>query len=363
MPSQETTGHTEAHEDRPQNGGAVDAVRTQTTHDVHNELGVEATEVPREHFALHDIDVESVDGLPVDAAAVRDSARTRIVTRNRERGGDFSEGEYSRMKYGCGAVASALGQRLADAYILEHLEELRRIDPAQVVVTSSAYKVAPTASNAVMQGFLWRLNEFFLSLGKGPAHPLQISRLTLAQGDYGALTQQEREKRMRENRLYVDAAQVRGMHVIVVDDCSITGAHERNVQELLAPARPASLRFLYLARFVSAEGAQLAQVEDRLNHAAVATPDAVTDLMLRQDFTLNDRVCKYFLSQRIPSDELAEVLAHIIDQGGASRIIQLHRYCLGNGYAIMPQYAERCRIIGQVLQAKGLSRRPPWTPA
>lgn len=336
------------------------SVRASTAAGVRAELSPESREIPRQRFALHEIDVQALDDGPLDAEAVRDPRRCRIVTRNPDHG-EFDEKDYSRMKYGCGTVAATLGARLVDAYIREHLEELSVIDPSDVVVTSSAYKVAPTASHAVMHAALARLNEFFLSLGKGPAHPLQISRLTLAQGDYGTLTQEQREERMRANRLYADASQVRGKHVIVVDDACITGAHERNVMELLSPHAPASIRFLYLAEFADAAGGKFSKVEDRINHADVSSPQAVAELMLRHDFILNDRVCKFFLSRRVPLDELQTVLEDIIDHGGGSRVSLLQRYCLGNGYAVMPEYAERYRIIEAALQARGLWRPGPWS--
>lgn len=329
--------------------------------DLHRQLSPEAREIPQQRFALYEIAAESPDGRPLDAESVRDPKRCHIVTCNSERAGEFSEQEYSRMKYGCGSVAQVLGRRLADSFIKEHLEELGLLDPFDVVVTSSAYKVAPTASNAVMQSFLARLNEFFLFRGKGPAHPVHISRLTLSQGDYGVLTQEQREERMHANRLYVDPSQVQGKHVIIVDDACITGAHERNLTELLAPHSPASLRFLYLAKLAPGENGKFSKIEDRINHADIFSPQNVADLMLRPDFVLNDRVCKFFLSSRMPLENMQPLLENLIEAGGGPQVSLLQHYCLGNGYAAMPQYEERYSVIVRALEAKGLWSSPAWS--
>ena len=315
-------------------------------------LAQETMKIPLSHVSLYNVDVQPVlTNETVNSEDVRNPEAFQIITLN-EGSEDFKETDYSLMKYGCGTVAIRYGTKLAEAYIDAHRSTLETWDPASVVVTSSAYKVAPTASNIVMQGFLARLNRFFLEMQKGPAHPVHISRLSLASGDYGNLTEAQRMQRMRHNKLYVDPAQIQGKHVLIVDDAYITGAHERNVRELLDEQKPASLTFLYIVKLKNGVGGKFPKVEDRINHAAIHKVTDIFTLMRRPDFVPNDRVCKGLLS-RIDSDTLQKELCDVIDDGYGWHVLTLERMALGNGYAGMPEYRQAYQAIHHALLSRG----------
>lgn len=252
-------------------------------------------------------------------------------------GSSFSAELYSRYKYGsrvaAGAFARGLGAAFGDRY-----PELVRTP--RLLIASSPYNYVPTAANSLARELVPILNSTRAGHGLDPAPLVQIERSTTSAGDYGTLSAQARDRSMAANSLSFDrfwSHQVRGAHLIVVDDVKVTGAHQRCLTRASEALPLGSRTFLYVAAFA---GYVDPTVENTLNHSVVKTLGDLAEIVLADDFAWNVRVCKFLLNQDNRGD-LPRFLAGM--PGWFVR--DLHRNSVRDGYAGMGAYAASHAIV------------------
>jgi PRTase ComF-like len=270
----------------------------------------------------------------------------------------FSALQYSRYKYGSAAAAAAFARALGEAFCACHPELVRA---PRLLMTSSPYTYVPTAATALARGLQPVLNAVRAGTGLPPAPFVQVDRIGTAAGDYGTLSAQDRDRRMAANvvsfrRFPPD--QVRGAHLLVVDDVRVTGAHQRSVMRASEDMPFEARIFLYIARFRTAGRGFDPVQEDALNHAAVRTLDDLAQIVTSGDFSWNVRVCKFVLT---PANRPA-LPPFLADMPGWF-VRDLHRNSSRDGYAHMDLYAPSHQLVRAELTRRPARPRPHPHPS
>jgi hypothetical protein len=270
----------------------------------------------------------------------------------------FSAAQYSRYKYGSIAAAEAFARALGEAFSQCRPELVRA---PRLLMTSSPYTHVPTAATALARGLQPVLNAARAVAGLPPAPFVQVERADPAAGDYGTLSAQARDRRMAANVLSFrrfPPEQVRGAHLLVVDDVQVTGAHQRCVIRA-SEAMPFLARtFLYIACFRHpASGCFDPTQEDALNHAAVRTLRDLAGIVADGDFSWNVRVCKFVLHQANRRG-----LPRFLAEMPGWFVRELHRNSCRDGYARMASYAPSHELVrAELARRHGRPRcRPRW---
>lgn len=218
--------------------------------------------------------------------------------------------EYSRFKYGDGNIAKQYG-KLMGRQVIQSFPDL--LDQKVVHVTSSAFKVAPPASSALLEPFLDSINKYSKEEGSDTSFlPLRIHRANLTNGDYATMTIEEREAIVARNGLSLQKdSDIRDQSVLALDDIYVTGSHERSIEHVLAKHNAGITIYSYI---LEAEGGKSQpKIEALINGSAVKAIDDILALTHEENFTPNARLCKYILSQSIADIDrfIAEAPEHV----------------------------------------------------
>jgi hypothetical protein len=280
----------------------------------------------------------------------------------------FSPARYSRYKYGSVAAAEAFARDLATAF-LESRPELARAP--RLLLASSPYARVPAAATTLARHLQPRLNAARARYGLDPAPLVQIERAAASAGDYGTLSAQARDLLMAANALSFrrfKPAQVRGAHLLVVDDVRVTGAHQRCLMRASEALPLAARAFLYVAAFAgispcvtgssTGDGRLDPALEDALNHAAVKTLDDLAAIVEAGDFTWNVRACKFALNPGNRGE-----LPHFLRRMPGWFVRGLYRNSRDDGYARMPVYAPSHAVVRAELSRRSRSPLAACPPA
>jgi len=243
----------------------------------------------------------------------------------------FDSLRYSMFKYGCHASAESYALRMAQ--MIRH--EFPHWRSEEVMMAGSAFKVAPTASEAIANLVYVYLKPFFPLLQK-----IKIRRDSIFPNDYGSLSIAERESLMNRNILWIDEDSLRGKKLIVVDDLRVTGAHEKKITQLVEKSASEVL-FCYVGRLV---GSYQPSCEAHINQSAVGSLADLKDIIRRGHFHVNARVCKYVLSYG-DATELSHFLSNVPEQ-----VLSTLDLCIqGDGYHLMTEYMRNYEILRSAL--------------
>jgi hypothetical protein len=280
----------------------------------------------------------------------------------------FSPARYSRYKYGSVTAAEAFARDLATAF-WESRPELARAP--RLLLASSPYAHVPAAATTLARRLQPRLNAARARCGLDPAPLVQIERAATSAGDYGTLSAQARDQLMAANALSFrrfKPAQVRGAHLLVVDDVRVTGAHQRCLMRASEALPLAARTFLYVAAFSgispsgtgsgTGDGRLDPALEDALNHAAVKTLDDLAAIVEAGDFTWNVRACKFALNPGNRGE-----LPHFLRRMPGWFVRDLHRNSRDDGYARMPVYAPSHAVVRAELSRRSRSPLAACPPA
>ena len=136
----------------------------------------------------------------------------------------FCPDDYSRFKFGDDEVAERFGIGLAEGFIKAHLEK----GPVpQLVVVSSPYSFIPTATFAMKNHFVFRLNRWLALHGHPVLQETKVHRTITYKEDYGELDAAQRLKLIGNDSFHIDKAFLEGKKILFLDDIRITGGHEK----------------------------------------------------------------------------------------------------------------------------------------
>lgn len=282
---------------------------------------------------------------PLAAAPAR---RHAVFTLTPETLGGFDMETYSRFKYGDVEATNHFAGILADA--LEALFPEGGPERAHLAVAPSAYLALPTAAAVVTQRMLARLS----AGGRHVPAALHIGRASHIDKDFSLLTPEQRAAVMGANKLELPPpAALAGRHLVVVDDCRITGAHEECVRQALAAAAaagggPASLTFLYIAMVppelvaaaksgCAASAGFLKGVEGAMNGAAIKSLSDLAPVLCQRGAVLTARTTKFVLQKA--AAEGAPALGAFLAALPPRLMVQLIEGADADGYSSMPALA------------------------
>jgi hypothetical protein len=262
--------------------------------------------------------------------------------------------DYSRYKYGSLTATDAFARALGAALGERHPEVARG---PRLLMTSSPYAYVPTAATTLARRLRPLLNAARAGHGLSPAPLVQVDRIATSAGDYGTLSAQARDRHMAANALSFRRfrpEQVRGAHLLVVDDVRVTGAHQRCLMRASEELPLAARTFLYIASFHGPAGVGFDPTqEDALNHAAVRTLADLAAIVAAGDFAWNVRACKFMLNPANHGD-----LPGFLRRMPGWFVRDLYRNSRGDGYWRMPSYAASHAVV-----RAELGRRHEMLPA
>jgi hypothetical protein len=226
----------------------------------------------------------------------------------------------------------------------------------KLLMTSSRYTYVPTAATTLARSLQPVLNAARAEAGLRPAPLVQVDRIGTSEGDYGTLSAPARDRRMAANVLsfrQFPPDQVRGAHLLVVDDVRVTGAYQRCVTRATDDMPFLARTFLYIACFRSASSRFDPTQENALNHAAVRTLGDLAGIVAGGDFSWNVRVCKFVLDHANRHG-----LPRFLGEMPGWFVRDLHRTSCRDGYARMAAYAPSHEVVrAELARRYGRPRR------
>jgi PRTase ComF-like len=221
--------------------------------------------------------------------------------------------EYSRFKFGDGGVGAKYGTLLGQLVLTDGMAE-QILSQEEVYVSSSAYRVAPPASETLALPFVSSADKTARSVDSDTTfRHFKISKGQMATGNYAAMSFGERSQTIQSDLLLPDGLDLEGKHVVILDDIRVTGLREAALKGLLGKVGASHVSFYYVLNVP--EGKEYPQTEAIININAVKTVDDVLELAMQPEFVPNVRMCKFLLSQSVAEIErfLSTVPAEVAD--------------------------------------------------
>ncbi len=236
--------------------------------------------------------------------------------------------EYSRFKHGDGEAAASYGAMLAREFVEVHPSTL---NSEPLLVTSSAYKVAPSAAHSLVAPFVAELQR--ITGTQTNANAFKIDRAVLTDGDYASLSVEERQQTMERNGLSLpEGLDLRGQSVVLLDDILVTGSHEVVTRKLLDEASAKAIYCGYILRVNGGES--FPEVEALINTQVVRNVDDILAITQEPNFIPNARLCKFILSRPITE------IARFCDEAPPETVKTVKAYIRGDGLDTMLKYSE-----------------------
>lgn len=249
---------------------------------------------------------------------------------------ELSFEDYSRFKYGDGAVS-----RMYGAAIARHLVPLciEYEGDRDLHVTSSAYKIARPASASLVEPFVGMAQAVAYAHGsRGRIVPFKINRANLTDGDYAAMSAEQRSKVMSQNGLNLPKGVViEDQHVVALDDIRVTGSHEVTLDALLRKKGADVVTHAYILDVPN--GKSDPTLEARINKSSVQDIDDLIEVASVKHFAANARFGKRILTER--PDDIRKFVATISPRI-TSRIIN---DAIGDGLDEMDRYKKGFHIL------------------
>lgn len=251
----------------------------------------------------------------------------------------FSSAEYSRFKFGSKSAARKFGTALANGFI-KYLSQ----NPinSQIVVVSSPYDHIPTATFAMKDYFLQRLNEWLVENNMPVAQQSKIHRTRTYHEDYGNMTAAERLSMIENDSFYVDAEFLKGKTILLLDDIRITGGHEIVVSKAMNKyGVKERCIYLYFAQLTNPEVCP--KIENKLNYAFVKRLDDLAQIILNENFIPNTRVVKFMLNR--PLQEFQNFITYQSDKLRST----IYHLAIGNSYHLIPEYKNNLSYLKKII--------------
>lgn len=252
----------------------------------------------------------------------------------------FDADDYSRFKFGDGEVSRYFGTDLADGFIGEHLS--KQPIKKQIVVISSPYSFIPTATFAMKNHFVYRLNRWLANHGYAVVQETKVHRTITYKEDYGELDAEQRINLIGNDSFHIDKDFLVGKTLLFLDDIKITGSHERMIMKMADEyGLQNDIYMLYFAELVNKNIHP--NIENYLNYHHVKNIYHLNDIIKGNDFCINTRIVKYILN----CDH--ESFCIFIQDQDSNFINLLYDMALGNGYHTIEAYTPNLNFIKQNL--------------
>jgi hypothetical protein len=248
----------------------------------------------------------------------------------------FKADDYSRFKFGDEQVAKSFGQDLADGFINEFLKD--NLITGQMVVISSPYLFIPTATFAMKNYFVYRLNRWLVQNGGLVVQEAKVHRTITYKEDYGALSAEERLNLIGNDSFHIDKNYLEGKTLLFLDDIKITGSHERMILKMAkAYELKNDIHMLYFAELVNKDIHP--NIENFLNYHKVKSIFDLEEIINSGKFFINTRIVKYILNCDFSTFSI------FLERQSQEFRHYLYDLSLGNNYHLIETYAENLNFI------------------
>lgn len=255
----------------------------------------------------------------------------------------FNAKEYSKFKYGSTWHSFAFGVELGKALWVWVKENVANGET--VHLSGAPYNNIPVASTALCNYACMYLQTKCSSVD---FKTFKIDREHSYDVDYGNMSAEEREALISQEEFYVDINHLKGEHVILIDDILISGAHERNMQRMVAGwSKHYNVAYAYYA--VLNDSACCPTIEASLNYAEIAKDGSTFESFIfeasvtGQSIALNTRAVKFMLAME------QGMFNACVQAADDSLLNELLMYAYANKYNINPKYAANCKLLKELL--------------
>ncbi len=262
---------------------------------------------------------------------------------NKEASFPFCPDSYSRFKFGDEIAAKQFGEALADGFIKEYL--LQNYPKQQLVVVSSPYSFIPTATFAMKNYFVFRLNRWLAAHCLPVVQETKVHRTITYKEDYGELNAEERMRLIGNDSFHIDSEFLQGKIILFLDDIRITGSHERMIIKMAdAYGLSNEMYLLYFAELTNADIHP--NVENVLNYHFVKSIFDLESIISSDSFFMNTRLVKYILNYDFKTYRV------FIQKQPEAFVNELYDMALGNGYHTIEAYQKNLSFISEHLLSK-----------
>ena len=253
----------------------------------------------------------------------------------------FDINAYSRLKFGSKLSAKLLGRKLAEKFFASYRESLAE---NKFVVLPAAATAVPIASGLLAWQFFNRLNILTSDANLPSVEWSVIHRNVTYKTNYAGMDKEARIKLLSNDQQYFNQDYLDNKHLILIDDCRITGTHEDHMTEIMNSLSMKNPRvFCSYARYTGDDP----KIESQLNHCFVKDVYDLVKLSHEPGHTVTTRVIR-MLMEADPTDLrqcLRGATNGFIEQACSAAII--------NGYNVLPESVENFNIVRD--QAKLIS--------
>jgi len=252
----------------------------------------------------------------------------------------FDAAHYSRFKFGDGQVADNFGTALAEGFIQDVL--MKQSIHQQMVVISSPYSFIPTATFAMKNYFIFRLNRWLAGHNLPVVQETKVNRTITYKEDYGELNAEQRMQLIGNDSFHIDAEFLKDKTLLFLDDIKITGSHERMIAKMIKQYHLTNdIYMLYFAELTNPDIHP--NIENYLNYHEVKSIFDLDTIINSGHFCINTRVVKYILNY----DHTQFCL--FLQNKTKQFISQLYNMALGNSYHTMDSYSLNLNYIKHYL--------------
>ncbi|MNS84469.1 hypothetical protein D3C72_1182980 [compost metagenome] len=241
----------------------------------------------------------------------------------------FNPSEYSRFKFGDGAISKKYGIELAEGFIDQCLRRQKEI--GQLVVISSPFAFIPTATFAMKNHFVNRLNRWLAANSLPVVQKTKIHRKVTYKEDYGALDAEQRMKLIGNDKFHIDKEFIKDKTLIFLDDIRITGSHEKMILKM--SQEYGIDNNAWLLYFAELQDLSIhPKIENFLNYYQVKDLDDLNDIVQNPGFQINTRITKYILNADTKKFD------NFIRNQTPDFIELLYNMAIGNEYHLIEAY-------------------------
>ena len=253
----------------------------------------------------------------------------------------FSPEAYSKFKFGCKETSREFGIALAEAFAWEYI--IPGKITKQIIVISSPYCFIPTATFAMKDYFVQRINQYLIQAGLPVVEETKIHRTITYKEDYGELDAAQRLSLIENDGFHIDTEFIKGKQLIFLDDIKITGSHERVITRMLDNLQvDEECIFAYFAELINSEIHP--RVENYLNYAYVKCLLDLDKIIKNDSFILNTRIVKYMLN----SDPSA--FKAFINYQRTKLVETIYHLAIGNSYHLIEDYQVNLSYLKTLLK-------------
>lgn len=252
----------------------------------------------------------------------------------------FDPAEYSRFKFGDERVAKTFGINLANGFIEKEL--IPNYANRPIVVISSPYSFIPTATFAMKNYFVFRINQWLAENYFPVVEEAKVHRTITYKEDYGELSAEDRMKLIGNDRFYIDKNFLSDKTLLFLDDIRITGSHERMILKMIDEYKLENdIHMLYFAELTNKMIHP--SIENYLNYYQVKSIFDLEEIISSGNFNINTRTVKYLLISK-PSD----FQAFILNQSH-NFVYNFYNMAIGNSYHNIEAYRKNLNDLKEYL--------------